>query len=373
MRLLKKIFMSECKVCNAVSMNISKEMGVCLKCIKERQEEALPVAMDAHRRSRVAFGLPVEAPKYAGGILCNLCVNECRIPEGGIGYCGLRSNKGGRLTGISSEEGKFSWYHDNLPTNCVGDWVCAGGTGAGYPEYAYSRGTEYGYKNLAVFFHACSFNCLFCQNWQFRHETFSPSVMPARRLLADIDERTSCICYFGGDPAPQLPFAINASKAAVDKKRGRVLRICWETNGSMNEGLAKEISRLSLDSGGCIKFDLKAWDENLHRALTGVTNKRTLENFRRICEKTTIRTSPPLLIANTLLIPGYIDEDEIKSIAGFIASINKDIPYSLLAFYPHFYMTDIPLTSKDFAEGCLNVAKGEGLKNVRIGNIHLLR
>jgi len=80
----------------------------------------------------------------------------------------------GRLVGISSREGKLLWYHDPLPTNCVGDWVCAGGTGAGYPEYAYSSGPECGYKNLAVFFNACSFNCLYCQNWHFRKETFEP-------------------------------------------------------------------------------------------------------------------------------------------------------------------------------------------------------
>jgi len=68
---------------------------------------------------------------------------------------------------VSSARDKLSWYHDPLPTNCVGDWVCAGGTGAGFPEYAHSPGPEHGYSNLAVFFHACSFNCLYCQNWTF--------------------------------------------------------------------------------------------------------------------------------------------------------------------------------------------------------------
>ncbi len=123
-------------------------------------ENALPIAMQAHRRSRAAFGLPEKPPKESRGLPCNLCVNECRIPEDKMGYCGLRKNKGGRLAGVSPEKGKLSWYHDPLPTNCVGDWVCPGGTGAGYPRYAHSSGPEVGYKNLAVFFHGCSFNCL---------------------------------------------------------------------------------------------------------------------------------------------------------------------------------------------------------------------
>jgi pyruvate formate lyase activating enzyme len=74
-------------------------------------------------------------------------VNECSIPEGETGYCGVRTNRGDRITGVIAEEGKLSWYHDPLPTNCVGDWVCPGGIGAGYPTYAYRNGPETGYKN----------------------------------------------------------------------------------------------------------------------------------------------------------------------------------------------------------------------------------
>ncbi len=364
--------MAKCKLCNIASNDISKELGVCLRCIRERPADALPIAMRAHARSRAAFGLPEKPPKDPQGIPCKICLNECRIPENGLGYCGLRKNERGRLTGVSSKEGKLSSYYDPLPTNCVGDWVCAGGTGAGYPEYAYCSGPEYGYKNLAVFFHACSFNCLYCQNWHFRKETLGPFIISVGKLVSDVDEKTSCICYFGGDPAPQTPFALRVSKLAIERKKGRILRICWETNGSMNPGLLDEMTELALISGGCIKFDLKAWDDNLHVALTGNTNKRTLCNFSRVGEKIGLRPVPPLLIANTLLVPGYVDEAEIRSIARFIISINPDIPYSMLAFHPQFYMSDMPMTEKIFAERCLEAARKEGLKNVRIGNVHLL-
>jgi pyruvate formate lyase activating enzyme len=141
----------------------------------------------------------------------------------------------------------------------------------------------------------------------------------------------------------------------------------------MHESLLKEMITLSLNSGGCIKFDLKAWDENLHIALTGITNKTTLENFSRVGEKIRLRPVPPLLIASTLLVPGYIDEEEVKSLAQFLASISPDIPYSLLGFYPHFYMSDLHLTTKGLAQRCLHAAQDAGLKNVRIGNVHLLK
>ena len=66
------------------------------------------------------------------------------------------------------------------------------------------------------------------------------------------------------------------------------------------------------------------------------------------------------------------DEQEIGAIADFIADLDVDIPYSLLAFHPQFYMSDLPVTSKDHAERCYQAARDAGLKNVRIGNTHLL-
>ncbi|NIS75591.1 MAG: radical SAM protein, partial [Deltaproteobacteria bacterium] len=307
------------------------------------------------------------------GVPCTICVNECRISEGERGYCGLRTNVKGRLIGVSPERGNLSWYHDPLPTNCVADWVCAGGCGAGYPRYACAKGPEYGHKNLAVFFQACSLNCLFCQNWHFREHVLDEHVRSVQGLVDSVDETTSCICYFGGDPTPQLPFALRASRLALEQNRGRILRICWETNGTMNRGLLDQMTDLSLQSGGCVKFDLKAWDEHLHIALTGMTNTRTLENFSRVAKRTHERPEPPLLIASTLLIPGYVDEEEVRNIARFIASLDADIPYSLLGFYPHFCMSDLPVTSKGFAFRCKEVAEAEGLKRVRIGNVHLLK
>ncbi len=140
----------------------------------------------------------------------------------------------------------------------------------------------------------------------------------------------------------------------------------------MNPELLDQMLDLSLKSGGCIKFDLKAWDDNLHRALTGVSNRMTLENFSRAGKMIDLRKDPPLLIANTLIVPGYIDEQEVRSIARFVASMSPEIPYSLLAFYPHFYMQDLPLTPRSLAVRCHKAALEEGLKNVRLGNVHLL-
>jgi pyruvate-formate lyase-activating enzyme len=65
--------------------------------------------------------------------------------------------------------------------------------------------------------------------------------------------------------------------------------------------------------------------------------------------------------------------NEALPIARFIARIDPEIPYSLLAYYPHFYLADLPFLSKDLAHSFLKAAQEEGLKKVRIGNSHLLK
>ena len=364
--------MGQCINCKKKSRLISSPLNLCTDCIRNDFDRVSAHIQKIHARSRRKFGLPSSPPEETHGRRCNLCVNQCQIKEGERGYCGLRKNENGKLTGGGVKNGNLSWYYDNLPTNCVADWVCAGGSKAGYPKCSYSEGAEYGYKNLAVFYQACSFNCLFCQNWHYRTSVFSKGRVSADDLSDHVDEQTSCICYFGGDPTPQLIHALRTSRSALEKNKDRIVRICWETNGAMNQKLLEKMAALSLESGGCIKFDLKAFNEGLNMALCGVTNKRTLDNFRFLSELTEKRPDPPFLVASTLLVPGYVDLQEVKQIAQFIAGLNSEIPYSLLAFYPCFEMSDLPTTSRKHAEDAKKTAEKAGLKKVKIGNLHLL-
>jgi pyruvate formate lyase activating enzyme len=255
----------------------------------------------------------------------------------------------------------------------VADWVCPAGSECGYPKYSYVPGKEYGYYNLAVFLGGCSFDCLFCQNRNYHQ------MVKDLRPLATIEDlanavlpKTACICFFGGDPSPQMVFALKACRLALEKHPGKFLRVCWETNGNINPPYLTSMAEISLNTGGCIKFDLKAWNENLHKSLTGVSNRQTLANFAALTGYLKKRTEPPFLVASTLLVPGYVDSVEVKAIAGFIAQLNPDIPYSLLAFYPHHLMGDLPLALKQEALACQEVALAAGLKQVRLGNVHLL-
>jgi pyruvate formate lyase activating enzyme len=196
----------------------------------------------------------------------------------------------------------------------------------------------------------------------------------AEELATKATSETSCICFFGGDPSAQMPHALATSESILKGlPEERIFRICWETNGRMNPGYLEKAADLSLRTGGNIKFDLKTWDPHLHEALCGTPNQATLDNFKNIVTKYyPQRPRLPVFTASTLLVPGYVDVAEIREISRFIAELNPNIPYTLLAFYPTYILNDIPSTPRKLADECYSIAK-KALKNVRIGNINLLR
>ena len=75
-----------------------------------------------------------------------------------------------------------------------------------------------------------------------------------------------------------------------------------------------------------VAVGLKAFDPGLHRDYTGESNEIILENFERI-----FRSGVPMM-AETVVIPGYIDNEEVDRIARFIASVDRNIPYQLDAY-----------------------------------------
>ncbi|MEM2028275.1 MAG: radical SAM protein, partial [Candidatus Bathyarchaeia archaeon] len=90
--------LGKCSVCGISSPLVSSNLGVCSKCIKEKPEEALKVVSRVREVSRRSFNLPSSVPKSPEGVKCGMCRNECAIPSGEKGFCGLSYNVEGSLT-----------------------------------------------------------------------------------------------------------------------------------------------------------------------------------------------------------------------------------------------------------------------------------
>ncbi|MFW9971111.1 MAG: radical SAM protein [Candidatus Odinarchaeota archaeon] len=375
--------MGTCKFCRKTKKEISEVLEVCRNCILEGEwSEIKAHILHVHTEVRKLVELPEKPPKAERPnikLKCNLCINECILSENDTSYCGLRNiqlRKSGQLPYPSKSKGYIHGYIDPNPTNCCNGWFCPAGTSSGYPEYSNYEGPEFGTYSYAAFLYGCTFDCLFCQNAS--HKLFS------KRNLFDVDilanqivknEKITCLCYFGGTPEAQLPFSINLAEHILDKMKNenRIMRICWECNGSGNRDWIEKCMQIAIKTGGNIKFDLKTFNEKLNLALCGVSNKRTLENFKFLAESYfgTRGKNMPELSGCTLMVPEYTNHEEVEKIAKFISSINPEIPYSLLVFHGKYQMQDLGITSRKQALKCLDVAR-KYLKHVHLGNKFLL-
>ncbi|MDI6807041.1 MAG: radical SAM protein [Candidatus Aenigmarchaeota archaeon] len=84
----------------------------------------------------------------------------------------------------------------------------------------------------------------------------------------------------------------------------------------------------SLEHVDEVVVSIKAFSNDLHKDYTGKDNEKVLENFRKI-HQLGIK-----LYAESVLIPSYIDREEIGKISKFIASVDNNIPYRIDSYIP---------------------------------------
>ncbi len=340
---------------------VSKAIGICGDCLRQRDEPPASV-MRVHQNQRLKDGLAPLVPA-AGDIVCPDCGNHCRMVEGQRGFCNLRAAERGEVVHRFGKSAVVSWYFDPLPTNCVADWVCR------VKDKRMTDDATARLKNLAVFYGSCNSDCLFCQNASYRLMMAAGRPLMSPEQLADVaDDRTACVCYFGGDPACNPRHALDVSEILYDRWQ---LKVCYETNGNMSSQWLVRTVNMVKKSGGTLKFDLKAVTPSLYSALTGVSNGQVLRNFRKVAAMMD-EPDGSSLVASILLIPGYLDLGELHDLFRFIASCGRGIPTALLGFSPKYLMSDLPRTSRAHAQAAYAAAKEEGLENVRIGNTGLL-
>ncbi|MHA1959047.1 MAG: radical SAM protein [Candidatus Thorarchaeota archaeon] len=319
------------------------------------------MSRNSHRRLRDRDHLVQTVPKE-GAVVCPECGNHCRLEDGEKGLCNLREAQDGKIVERFPGQAIVSWYFDPIPTNCVGSWICP------CTEDVAVHG-RYRLNNLAVFYGSCSSDCLFCQNSSYRGMmSKGEPLMAPRELASAANDKTACVCYFGGDPSCNPQHSVETSQLLMEE---RGIKVCYETGGIISSKWLTKIADVVEGSGGTIKIDLKALNPSLYEAMTGVSNESVLKNFRELARRG-LQIDRPFLVASLLLVPGYVGVSEVRRLSKFIADCDPTIPTALLGFAPHHGMSDLPRTSRKHATEAQAAAVEAGLTNVRIGNLGLL-
>ena len=126
----------------------------------------------------------------------------------------------------------------------------------------------------------------------------------------------------GGEPLSQPGFAVRLLKAA----RSRGIDAAIETSGYCDWKDMQNVCR-NVDQ---FFIDIKSMDPEKHRRYTGVSNRRILENFQKLC-----RTFPGTpTVVRTPVVPGFNDEPEdIRAIVAYLNDISLSAAYELLPYH----------------------------------------
>lgn len=167
------------------------------------------------------------------------------------------------------------------------------------------------------------------------------------------------ISFTGGDLACQPEWYAEAAQEI--KSLSRDLWVLFETNGY---GLTPKNLDLFREAGiDSFWLDIKAYDNGIHKKLTGASNKWIL----RLPEEITARDF--VLEVLSLYIPGWVETDQIGKIAELLAQVDSTIPFTVLAFFPEYKLTDIPSPNFQQMIETYYAVRDAGLKNIKLGNI----
>jgi len=172
--------------------------------------------------------------------------------------------------------------------------------------------------------YGCTFRCPTCSYKLRSGPTGMPGLAypkPDRYLkTADIKEALrqlpiKNLYFMGGEPtvANELPEMLRFAKEelGVRTKLGH-------TNGS-------GIPLPNLDGAN---VGLKAWDEDLHRTLTGQDRNRIFANVAAA------HKGGMDLKVNVVYVPELVDLDQVERIAAWLATVDRGIPFHIMGYIP---------------------------------------
>ncbi len=287
-------------------------------------------------------------------VRCFACRHRCVINENHTGICGVRANFSGDLYLIVHS--KPSAYHiDPIEKKPFYHFLPS--------EQALSLGTV-----------GCNFRCAWCQNHDLsqgikeysmfnaekavkflEHNSFE-GLEPERIVEDAINFGVKIIAYTYNEPTIWMEYAIDIAKLA--KKEG--IKNVFVSSGYESEEGLKFISRY-IDA---FNIDLKAFRDETYRKYIGATLDGVLKTIKEIKKK------GKWLEITTLLIPDINDSiEEIEEIADFICSIDKDIPWHISRFFPHYKITNKPPTPISKLVKAREIGIEHGLRHVYLGNI----
>ncbi len=276
-----------------------------------------------------------------GFVRCYACGHCCPIPDGHVGVCKVRFNRGGKLY---------------VPWGYVGGVQCDPIEKKPF-YHAYPGALAYSFGMLG-----CDLHCSYCQNWvtsqalRDSRAVSSPLRATPELLVQDaVNQGAKVLVSTYNEPLITSEWAV----AIFREARASGLKTGYVSNGNGTPQVL-EYLRPWVD---LYKIDLKCFNDRHYRQLGG-RMQPILDTIRRTYEMGF------WVEIVTLVIEGFNDsDDELKRLAEFLAGVSPDIPWHVTAFHKDYKMTDPSDTKPATLKRAAAIGKAAGLHFVYVGNL----
>lgn len=275
-------------------------------------------------------------------VKCNLCAHRCIIQNSKTGICRVRKNIEGKLYVMNY--GKLIAQHaDPIEKKPLFHF---------YPgSSAYSIATK-----------GCNFQCEFCQNYKISqipsHENriIGSDSVPEETIVKAMQNGCKSIAYTYTEPTIYYEYMYDVAQLAHAESIKNILI----TNGFITSEALQTIAPY-LDAAN---VDLKSFSNDFYIKTCKGKLQPVLDTIKLLNQLGI------WIEVTTLVIPTFNDtEQEFRSIAEFIMSINGKIPWHISAFYPAYKLKYLPPTPLAVLHQALEIGLETGLQYVYLGNI----
>jgi len=274
-------------------------------------------------------------------VRCYSCGHRCLIPEGQLGICKVRFNRGGSLL---------------VPSGYVGALQCD--PIEKKPFFHALPGSD----ALSFGMLGCDFHCGYCQNWLTSQALRDPRALAPPMVCTALElvelagrygARTLASTY--NEPLITSEWAVEVFKPA----RQAGLKCAYISNGNGTP----EVLDFLKPHVDLYKVDLKSFRDKNYRALGGQLSA-VLDTIGRL------KQMDFWVEIVTLLVPGFNDSDEeLRDVARFLVSVSPSIPWHVTAFHKDYKMTDPENTPVSTLLRAAEIGATEGLHFVYAGNL----
>ena len=212
----------------------------------------------------------------------------------------------------------------------------------------------------------CMWRCLYCHNpdtWSMGNGipvTLAKATDELRKYRQGLRVMSGGLTVSGGEPLMQYKFVVKLFTAA----KGMGVHTALDTNGFYGE----KLSDADLQAIDLVLLDIKMWDPERHRRLTGMDNAPTLEFARRLAA-----LKRPVWLRHVLVADLTDEPEDVKKIAAFAAGLGNVARVDVLPFHQlgkykwkelgiEYKLQNTEPPSDEVVERTLAIYRAEGLK-----------